>query len=74
MKSILKGVKGQMLENGDLSALEAYAAGPVAEEPVLTEDVREEFWDAVNGGCLEPERVREARSEELGWIESADFV
>ncbi len=50
-------MKEQMVESGDLSTLDAYAAGPVAEEPVMTEDVLEEFWDSVNGGYLEAGKV-----------------
>ena len=73
MMTILGSLKEQMIQNGDLNTLEAYAAGPVAEEPVLTEDVAEEFRDTVNGGYLDPEKARAARAEELRWVESADL-
>ena len=72
MMTILGSLKEQMIQNGDLNTLETYAAGPVAEEQVLTEDVAEELWDTVNGGYLDPEKVRAARAEELQWVESAD--
>ena len=53
--------------------------GAVNEEPVITigvngetldecESVEESYVDDVNGGFLDPEMVREARVEELGWI------
>ena len=56
MKMILRSLKEQMVENGDLSTLDAYAAGPVAEEPVMTEEVLEEFWDRSTAATLSPGR------------------
>ena len=43
VKAILLGIKHRMLDDGNLSELQIHSAGPVAEEPVLTEDVSEEF-------------------------------
>ena len=45
VKAVLKGIKEQMMEDGYLSSVEAYAAGAVSEEPILVEDDLEEFWD-----------------------------
>ena len=56
-----------------MSSIDAYTAGPVAEEPVLTEEFLEEFWDSVNGGYLDSRRVWAARSEEIAWVESSDL-
>jgi hypothetical protein len=56
MMMILKSFKEQMVENGDLSTLDAYTVGPVAEEPVMTEEKLENFWDSVNGSYLESGR------------------
>ena len=73
VKAILLGIKHQMLEDGRLSELQIHSAGPVAEEPVLTEDVWEEFWDTVNGGHLDPAGVKQARKEELAWVHKSDL-
>ena len=48
--------------------MDRYSAGPVAEEAVLVEDVWDEFWDSVNGGHLEGTKVKEARREEIDWV------
>ena len=55
--------------------MHSFAAGPVAEEvpPWSSEcrlDINEkgDFWDDVNGGCLDPVKVRAARVEELEWM------
>lgn len=52
--------------------MRSFAAGPVAEESFawssecwLDINGREEFWDDVNGGWLDPTKVKAARAEEL---------
>ena len=73
VRGVLKGIKEQMIEDGNLSSVEAYASGAVAEEPLMMEDDLEEFWDSVNGGYLQTERVREARKEEVEWVRKSDM-
>ena len=45
------------------SAIDAFAAGLVAEELVMTEAVAEEFWDTVNGGFLGSDGSKRCPSE-----------
>ena len=47
---VLQGLKEQMQADGHLSSVEAYTAGPVAEEVLISKELEEEFWDTVNGG------------------------
>ena len=73
VRAVLQGIKDQMLQDGHLSSVETYTAGPVAEEPVLTEEYEEEFFDSVNGGYLDAVKVRAARQEEIDWVKSSDL-
>ena len=73
VKAVLRGLKEQMEEDGVLSALEAKLSGPVPETPPMSDatDVylgTDQFWDDVNGGWLDPVKVRSARREEVEWI------
>ena len=54
-----------MLNGGELSELEKFSTGPVAEVPIIPEGEWETFGDSVNGGYLDATEVRKARSEEL---------
>ena len=50
---ILKGLKMQMVEDGSLHTVEAFASGPISGVPWMTQKVGEEFWDIVNGDYAE---------------------
>ena len=57
---ILKGLKVQMIDDGSLHTVEAFASGPISGVPWMTQEVGEEFWDLVNGDYVEGKTVRAA--------------
>ena len=59
--------------DGCLSAIDTFAEELVAAELVMTDAVAEEFWSTVDGGFLDAVRVRDARTDEIKWVESADL-
>ena len=59
VEATLVELEQQTLESFCLSAIDTLAAGLVAEEPVMTATVAEEFPDMVNGGFLDAVRERE---------------
>lgn len=64
VKAVLKGIKEQMRQDGELSVSAMQLSGPVPEDDVeLNPDWG--FWDDVRGGWLDPEGVRKARAEEM---------
>ena len=50
----------QMIEDGSLNTVEAFASGPISGVPWMTQEVGEEFWDIVNGDYVEEKMVRAA--------------
>ena len=68
VNAVLKGLKEQMVEDGSLSAVDAYAAGPVPEEPSMPAGNWYQYWDDVNGGYLDSEGVLKARQLEMEYI------
>ena len=76
--AVLKAIREQMIDDGQLSELSSMTAGPVPEHPLIEDDgvvdhhedylTDEEFDDDVNGGVLDPRLVRAAREEELRWL------
>ena len=67
-QTVLKACKDVMRQEGVLSALDAFAAGPNPVQPLIDETPWEQYWDDVNGGWLKPELCRKARDEELEWV------
>ena len=66
------------MSDGHLSPLEAKVAGPIAEEPLITDSGEshfgeEAYWDTVRGGYLDPVKVRAARAVELDWVRESDM-
>ena len=76
VRHILKAITREYTNEGLAHAANAFAAGPVCEEAdgkaFSAEDLNDEsqhrFWDDVNGGWLDPIRVRAARRLEVDWI------
>ena len=62
----------QMIEDGSLIMVGAFASGPISKCRV-TQEVTEEFWDAVNGVYRDEKMVRAARAVELECVEKADL-
>ena len=62
----------QMIEDGRLSTVGAFASGPIP-KCCVTQEVAEEFSDAVNGGYRDEKMVRTARAVELECVEKADL-
>ncbi|CAE7245381.1 unnamed protein product [Symbiodinium sp. CCMP2592] len=74
-KAILTGLKGVLLETGELSAVTAHTAGPVPDEPELEVDWSQYvptgdrvYWDTITGAQLDADHVERARAEELQWV------
>ena len=63
VKAILKALKLEMRDCGELSAEEEKVAGPTCAESLIEQFDCElgEFWDDVNGGWLDKETVLRAR-------------
>eukprot|EP00435_Cladocopium_sp_Y103_P056981 s324_g19.t1 len=71
VNAVLEGLKRQMLEDGALSAVEAYSSGPVPTEPVFPKEWRETvegFYDGISGELIPADGVRKARMEEIAWV------
>ena len=73
VEAILKTIKAEMMTDNELSQLEAATSGPSPHEPEwfenkIVEEDFEDYFDTVNGGFLKPELVKQAREEELQWV------
>ena len=69
VKAVLRACRDEMRARGELSALDGATAGPTPVAPVVPgSSPLGDYWDDVNGGFLKPEKVREARLEELAWF------
>ena len=64
MRAVVRAVRVQLEDDGLLSNVDAFAAGPVP-----SEEWDELFVDDVNGGYLDADLVRAARNEELQWCD-----
>lgn len=82
VKAILKGIKAELQNMGELSELSAMSSGPSpddtsndATEPFFNpEDVKgDEIWDSVTGTLLDPIKVWEARAEEMKWVKKQEL-
>ena len=65
--AVLRALRDQLLEDGDLDALQALTAGPVPEEREIPPGEWWSYWDDVKGGYLQKELVEKARAEERQW-------
>ena len=65
---MLKALRKQLQEEGRTSTMEAITSGSVPEEKVAGDGPWLRYWDDVNGGYLNPEKVQKARAEELTWV------
>ena len=63
-----------MQDCGELSTEEEQVAGLTCVESLIEQFDCElgEFWDDVNGGSLNKEKVLRAREEELGWVKERE--
>ena len=62
VRTVLKCLKRELEERGELNAVDAYSAGPVPEIPTVDPEWEERHVDDVNGGVLPKEKVEKARS------------
>ena len=62
VRAVLKCLKRELEERGELNAVDAYSAGPVPEIPAVDPEWEERHVDDVNGGVLPKEKVEKARS------------
>jgi len=73
LKDIFKATLQQIREDRGAHGMCSYDAGPIPDEDDRVfmkkqEELIGEYWDDVNGGWLDTEKVRKARKEELDWI------
>ena len=69
VSAVLKSLKHELMQKGELSSAEASISGPIPEEPFVDqEEFQEWYWDDVNGGWLPPDKVREARMLEMDYL------
>ena len=78
VSAILRGLRQELRNAGELSALSELVAGPCpdhtsneqTEEFFNPDNVPEgEYYDSVTGIALDPEKVRAARTDEMKWVE-----
>jgi hypothetical protein len=78
VSAILRGIRQELRNAGELSALSELVAGPCpddtgneqTEEFFDPDNVPEgEYYDSVTGIVLDPEKVRAARNDEMNWVE-----
>ena len=67
VRAVLKVLRDELADRGQLNSHEAACSGPVPEEPSILED---DYWfvDDVNGGILPTEEVKKARSLEMDYL------
>ena len=70
VRAVLKCLKKELDERGELNSVDAYSAGPVPEIPTVDADWEERYIDDVNGGILPAEEVRKARALEMDYLQS----
>ena len=68
LKSIFRACRIQMRKD-----INSFDAGPSPDEDDRAffqqqDELVDGYWDRVNGGWLDPVKVKKARKEELGWI------
>jgi len=68
VEAVLQVLQEMMHESGELNAVEAFGAGPSPAEEPMPNGEWQEFWDHVNGGYLDAEKVSAARAQEREWI------
>jgi len=73
--SVLEGLRRQMKADGSLSSIEMYASGPDPTEHLFPEESHqavdeelEKYYDDISGEELPANLVRDARQEEIQWI------
>ena len=67
VRAVLGALKRAMLRDGHVSAVDCHGGGPVPIKPLVDEEYWT-AWDDVNGGALDPEKVKKARRAELDWL------
>ena len=82
VNAILKGIKKELMNKGEISELSSITAGPspdeTSREPTehfFNPDVKTEgvFFDSVTGTPLKTDKVWEARREEMTWAKKQDL-
>ena len=68
VEAVLRALRQQMLEDGQISELQAAESGPVCEEPFVPPGEWYEYWDDVHGVQLDKKLVEEARQVERDWV------
>ena len=68
VRAVLKCLKRELEERGELNAVDACSAGPVPEIPTVDPEWEERYVDDVNGGVLPKEEVEKARSVEMQYL------
>ena len=72
--AVLKGLRSQMILDGQVSSLELKFAGPVPSETVFdsqdSEEVEKltEYYDEITGALLPPDLVEKGKQEEIKWV------
>ena len=75
MAAILRGFRRQLHADGDVCTIAAFDAGPSPDqdewwdEHSLHDPAQDQYWDDLHGGWLDPKRVKDARAEELQWMQ-----
>ena len=81
VNAILKGIKKELMNKGEISELSSITAGPspdeTSSEPTehfFNPDVKTEgVFDSVTGTPLKTDKVWEARREEMTWVKKQDL-
>eukprot|EP00438_Fugacium_kawagutii_P000480 Skav216940 [mRNA] locus=scaffold3396:50058:57739:+ [translate_table: standard] len=83
VSAILRGIRQELRNRGELSSLSEKVAGPCPDEPGGSNEPTEEFvehieseqliYDSVTGAVLDPVKVKEARAEEMAWVEKQEL-
>ena len=71
--ALLRAMRDELFEQGEVSAVDMHSAGPVPEEPLVPAGEWDAYWDDVNGGYLDPVLVRAARAEERKWMKQENI-
>ena len=65
---MLKCLKRELEERGELNAVHAYSAGPVLEIPTVDPEGKNRTWMMSMGECFQKEEVEKARSVEMQYL------
>ena len=74
VEAVLEELKETLQGLGELSTSQMQQSGPVPEEAAMSSGDWTSYWDDVNGGYLEADKVQQSRAAEREWIKKQELI